>query len=286
MGDLPSFAVTTMWVNFVSGYWVTESAADAFVDNVNTPTVGPPPPVALVRTARAASGTTFDVDVTGGRTLFMVRNVSSASNITCDNIGVTLLAQDISRAGHGLGDRRGDQWHRPLHRSQLRCMGLLPDRPTSKGRDGRLQRLNTTADMGNTMLAASVSAPVVVYWATDANADWGVAAGYTALDIVLTASFIPTWDLSYRQAPVPYGPFVTPAMDRGRSGSTMYENIAAITLAGYVLLDAGKPKVWSGTAWVKKPAKVWNGSAWVAEPVKLWTPGTGSFSECPRSHWC
>lgn len=31
------------------------------------------------------------------------------------------------------------------------------------------------------------------------------------------------------------------------------------------------PKVWTGSAWVEKPAKVWSGSAWVAKPVKVWT---------------
>jgi hypothetical protein len=34
---------------------------------------------------------------------------------------------------------------------------------------------------------------------------------------------------------------------------------------------SGKAKVWSGSAWVEKPAKVWSGSAWVQKPVKTWT---------------
>lgn len=33
----------------------------------------------------------------------------------------------------------------------------------------------------------------------------------------------------------------------------------------------GRPKVWTGSAWVSKPAKVWSGSAWVTKPVKVWT---------------
>lgn len=33
----------------------------------------------------------------------------------------------------------------------------------------------------------------------------------------------------------------------------------------------GWPKVWTGSAWAKKPAKVWTGSAWVQKPVKVWT---------------
>jgi hypothetical protein len=37
---------------------------------------------------------------------------------------------------------------------------------------------------------------------------------------------------------------------------------------------AGWPEVWSGSAWVKKPAKVWSGSAWVQKPVKVWTGST------------
>jgi len=32
----------------------------------------------------------------------------------------------------------------------------------------------------------------------------------------------------------------------------------------------GKPKVWTGSAWVEKPAKVWTGSAWIEKPVKVW----------------
>ena len=32
----------------------------------------------------------------------------------------------------------------------------------------------------------------------------------------------------------------------------------------------GYVTVWSGSAWVRKPAKVWTGSAWVQKPVKVW----------------
>lgn len=34
--------------------------------------------------------------------------------------------------------------------------------------------------------------------------------------------------------------------------------------------STGKAKVWSGSAWVEKPAKVWSGSAWVEKPIKVW----------------
>jgi hypothetical protein len=33
---------------------------------------------------------------------------------------------------------------------------------------------------------------------------------------------------------------------------------------------AGRAKVWTGSAWVTKPAKVWSGSAWVTKPAKVW----------------
>lgn len=33
---------------------------------------------------------------------------------------------------------------------------------------------------------------------------------------------------------------------------------------------AGRLKVWTGSAWDRKPAKVWSGSAWVTKPVKIW----------------
>lgn len=38
-----------------------------------------------------------------------------------------------------------------------------------------------------------------------------------------------------------------------------------------VPVSVGRPKVWSGTAWVAKPLKVWNGTAHVEKPMKVWT---------------
>jgi hypothetical protein len=34
---------------------------------------------------------------------------------------------------------------------------------------------------------------------------------------------------------------------------------------------AGYAKIWTGTAWEKKPVKIWNGTQWVIKPVKHWT---------------
>jgi hypothetical protein len=42
-----------------------------------------------------------------------------------------------------------------------------------------------------------------------------------------------------------------------------YKNLAIVP-AG----RSGKPKVWSGSAWVAHPAKVWNGTAWVTHAMK------------------
>jgi hypothetical protein len=39
-------------------------------------------------------------------------------------------------------------------------------------------------------------------------------------------------------------------------------------------MTAGYAKVWTGSAWVEKPAKVWSGSAWVQKPVKFWDGST------------
>jgi hypothetical protein len=38
--------------------------------------------------------------------------------------------------------------------------------------------------------------------------------------------------------------------------------------------STGRPKIWTGNDWVKKPAKVWNGSAWVEKPVKVYNGST------------
>jgi hypothetical protein len=67
------------------------------------------------------------------------------------------------------------------------------------------------------------------------------------------------------------------------NGSTGYTTTATITSAttpqsrsGLIISfkegAAAIPgvKVWSGSAWVEKPAKVWSGSAWTAKPVKTW----------------
>ena len=39
-------------------------------------------------------------------------------------------------------------------------------------------------------------------------------------------------------------------------------------------------KIWSGSAWVSKPAKVWSGSAWTQKPVKYWN-GTAWVGGAP-----
>lgn len=35
--------------------------------------------------------------------------------------------------------------------------------------------------------------------------------------------------------------------------------------------EAGKIRVWTGSAWAYKPVKYWDGTAWVQKPIKRWT---------------
>ena len=46
--------------------------------------------------------------------------------------------------------------------------------------------------------------------------------------------------------------------------------VAATTAPTVTATVGGWIKVWTGSAWVKKPAKVWTGVAWVAKPNKKW----------------
>jgi hypothetical protein len=55
-----------------------------------------------------------------------------------------------------------------------------------------------------------------------------------------------------------------------QSISTNVRSIVMAVELGFAAAPSGRAKVWSGSAWVQKPAKVWSGSAWVAKPVKIW----------------
>jgi hypothetical protein len=57
------------------------------------------------------------------------------------------------------------------------------------------------------------------------------------------------------------------ADEGGRDFITLAAFLAGEAVAGGV---AGV-KVWTGSAWVEKPAKVWSGSAWTQKPVKTWS---------------
>jgi len=50
-------------------------------------------------------------------------------------------------------------------------------------------------------------------------------------------------------------------------GQAVQAEVGAVTVTTVALRGMD---VWTGTAWVSKPAKVWTGSAWVPKPVKLW----------------
>lgn len=41
----------------------------------------------------------------------------------------------------------------------------------------------------------------------------------------------------------------------------------------------GQPKVWSGSAWVVKPAKVWDGTTWVAHDMQAWNGSSWTKSK-------
>jgi hypothetical protein len=47
-----------------------------------------------------------------------------------------------------------------------------------------------------------------------------------------------------------------------------------VNTTGAPAVADGRPKVWTGSAWAKKPVKVWTGAAWVEKPMKVWTGST------------
>lgn len=76
-------------------------------------------------------------------------------------------------------------------------------------------------------------------------------------------SIAPGWDISNVWLGINSGYYST-----GTALDAYVDNVN--TLGAPVVAD-GRPKVWTGSAWVKKPVKVWTGSAWVTKPMKVWT---------------
>lgn len=66
---------------------------------------------------------------------------------------------------------------------------------------------------------------------------------------------------------VSYNP---PTWNWSANANTQSYNEGKIFLRPTPSAATGRPKFWSGTAWVQKPLKVWNGTAWVEKPVKYW----------------
>lgn len=58
----------------------------------------------------------------------------------------------------------------------------------------------------------------------------------------------------------------------GTFTATVTSSVQARMAISFVASSVAIPgvKVWSGSAWVEKPAKVWTGSAWTQKPVKTW----------------
>jgi hypothetical protein len=235
-------------------------------------------PVSWVRSGRGPSGTFVDIDVTGGRTLFLLRDQASTTSLSSNNAGVTLLASDSG------GPYRNSVWNIAegttgtvrITGSALTALWayVLIDRVTKDAVCGTSGG-STTADMGTTSLTATENQPAVVFWNCDKACDWGSAAsGYTALETITTQLNEPSWNLAYSNTSVSPGSYTTPTMSRGKEGTTLTEMIAAVVLKPLPVTATGRPKVWTGTAWAQKPAKVWTGSAWVEKPAKVWTGST------------
>ncbi len=58
------------------------------------------------------------------------------------------------------------------------------------------------------------------------------------------------------------------------AGTWAVETTATALVVDNVNTINGRPKVWNGSAWIRKPVKYWNGSAWVEKPMKVWTGST------------
>jgi hypothetical protein len=230
--------------------------------------VGP----SLVRSGRGAAQTYVDIDVTGGRLLFVVRNNSSTS-LSSDNVGVIKLAEDTG------GPRRNSIWAVAAGTTGIvRITGAssavwgytLIDWPAQDAICGYTGN-TTTADMGTASLAVGLPAQTVTFWNTNSAADWGTALGYVPLETIITQNSEPSWSLQYSAAAQPTGSYTTPAMSRGKEGSSLIELIAVASVVPPSAERSGRPKVWNGTSWVNKPSKYWTGSAWVEKPMKLWS---------------
>lgn len=61
---------------------------------------------------------------------------------------------------------------------------------------------------------------------------------------------------------------------RSSTTATFWWGLAYMRLTAVSAAPVGKPKAWTGAAWVEKPVKYWTGSTWVTKPMKAWTGST------------
>jgi hypothetical protein len=233
------YALTVKQPDLANGdtvrFRVLRNGATAGFTYTQTPTISviktTYPPTTLVRSGRGAAASFLDVDVTGGRLLFVVRNATSTSLVT-DNAGVVLLAEDTT------GPRRNSVWRVAQGTTGVvritgsstalwgYCLVSWPDQAASADYIGS----NTTADMGAGSLAVSPAAQVVVFWNTDSAADWGAPpTDYTVLDKVTTQNAEPSWLLACSNVNVA-GLYSTPTMSRGKEGTSLTELIASVAV--------------------------------------------------------
>ena len=227
----------------------------------------------LVRSGRA-NATFIEVDVTGGRTLFVNRNQASTS-LTSNNAGVTLLVADT------LAPRRQSIWRVAegttgtvrITGSSMALWGWsLIDWPAQEGAAEHMGNANTTADMGSINLTISAPAQVAAYWNANNSANWAVPpTGWTSLETITTQNAEPSWTLQCSDTDMAAGVFATPTMSRGKEGTARIEGISAASLIEPVAGSSGRPKTYLAGAWTAKPGKVWTGVAWVEKPWKTWT---------------
>lgn len=197
------------------------------------PTAALPVPK-LVRSGRGASATTVTIDVTGGRTLFLIRNNSSTS-LSSNNAGVTLLQADTG------GPRRNSVWNIAAGTSGNvtftgataalwgYCVVDLPVRNVNAAYIGN----NTTSTMeGQPLTITGSPTPVMIWWNANAQCTWSAPpSGFVSLETITTQNSEPSWMLAYSTDAKAVGTYTPPNVDRGINGTSRIELEAVTSLA-------------------------------------------------------
>lgn len=280
----PGFAITQVALNFLSGYYGTETASDAFVDYVNTPK-GAPTWVGVGGTYSSAGATLavplpsgwqpgdLAIMVVGGDagtdpnyptpSGWTFRGKTAATNMFSYVFSRVLQSGDGS-AGYTVSG------------STSLAVGVW--------RDAALGTIGTFGIRSGTSFTASAPDIAPLGYRAHIWSDRSVAASAGEADALPTA-------LTYGTARGFYGgnPTLSAAVGidavffgdsvPGQSGANTATLIDSSTNAWGLQLDlggpyqvagGGRPKVYLAGSFQKKPLKVWSGSAWVEKPVKVW----------------